>query len=124
MTFNWTDIQNGDSASSVRASLNSLGNAAESFGNTQTINFTNVNVPTSLWQSSATYSQYPYQANISCTGVTTSYIAYVNFAPTDALSGILGIPTLCGSGTVTIYATQIPSMAITIPTINCMRVTA
>jgi len=121
MAFNWTDIQNGDSASSVRTSLNTLGNAAESFGNTNTLNFTNVTVPTSLWQPSTTYTQYPYQANISCTGVTTSYIAYVNFAPTDALSGILGIPTLCGSGVVVIYATKQPTSAITIPTINCME---
>ena len=90
-------------------------------GNCNSIVKSNVSVATSAWTSSTTYSDYPYQASITVSGCTSNHVPEVVFSPTDASSGIFA--PVCSSTTnaVIIYATEKPSAAITIPTIECRQ---
>ena len=90
-------------------------------GNCSSIVKSNVSVATSAWTSSTTYSDYPYQASITVSGCTSNHVPEVVFSPTDASSGIFA--PVCSSTTnaVIIYATEKPSAAITIPTIECRK---
>ena len=81
--------------------------------------FTNVSVATSAWTSDSTYTDYDYKAVISTSNVTASMIPEVVFDPDDATSGNLAPVADSGSGSVTIYAKEVPSSSITIPTIIC-----
>ena len=99
----------------------------------------NVNVQTSAWVASSTYSQYPYQAEISVAGLEWlkdrfpvkpvesigSITADVVFNVAEALSGIFA--TVCSvvkpasdneDVKVIIYASEVPSASIVIPTIK------
>ena len=90
-------------------------------GNCSSIVKSNVSVATSAWVSSTTYSDYPYQASITVSGCTSNHVPEVVFSPTDASSGIFA--PVCSSTTnaVIIYATEKPSAAITILTVECRK---
>ena len=88
----------------------------------QTLIFSNISVSTTSWVSDATYANYPYKADIPCEGVTADYVADVIFALTEATSDKFAPVTLTSNGIVTIYAKEIPSVDITIPTIKCEKV--
>ena len=81
--------------------------------------FSNVSVGTSSWVSDSTYTDYDYKAVISLNDVTASMIPDVIFAPEEALSGNFAPVATSGAGSVTIYAKDVPSSAITIPTVIC-----
>jgi hypothetical protein len=122
MSYTWTNIANGDGAQGIRNKLNGLGTEVQTLGttkgNTETLTFTNVAVAVNSWVSSATYTDYPYQAVISCTGVDSTYIPSVVFDVTEATSGSFAPVSTSGANSITIYANAIPSAAITIPTIT------
>lgn len=84
----------------------------------KSLSFTNVSA--SSWVADNTYADYGYKCDISCTGVTSSMYAMVNFAPTEADSG--NYATVCNTGTdiVTIYSKV--NDTITIPSIVVMGV--
>ena len=87
-----------------------------------TLLFKDTVVSTTSWISDATYTDYPYKADIPCEGVTADYVADVIFALKEATSDKFAPVTLTGDGIVTIYAKEIPSADITIPTIKCEKV--
>ena len=84
--------------------------------------FTNKTVATSAWVSDTTYTDFPYRAAVSCDGVTAKYYAEVVFSPTDALDGIFCPVVESYDGGVYLYANEMPSAALTIPTIVCTPV--
>lgn len=84
--------------------------------------FTNKTVATSAWVSDTTYTDFPYRAAVSCEGVTAKYYAEVVFSPTDALDGIFCPVVESYDGGVYLYANEMPSAALTIPTIVCTPV--
>lgn len=90
-------------------------------GNCSSIVKSNVSVATSAWVSSTTYSDYPYQASITVSGCTSNHVPEVVFSPTDTSSGIFA--PVCSSTTnaVIIYATEKPSAAITVLTVECRK---
>ena len=90
-------------------------------GYAQLLTFANKTVSVSSWASSSTYTNYPYAAAISCSGVTADYVADVVFSPDDADGGNFAPVALTGSGTVTIYAVEKPTSTVTIPTIKCEK---
>ena len=90
-------------------------------GYAQLLVFANKTVSTSSWASSAAYTGYPFAASISCSGVTSDYVADVVFSPSDADGGNFAPVAVTGSGTVTIYAVEKPSSTVTIPTIKCEK---
>ena len=81
------------------------------------ITFTNKEV--SIWVSDSTYSGYGYKAEISCNGVTSSMVANVIFAPTEADSG--NYATVCDTDTNTVTIYSKVNTTITIPTIVAME---
>lgn len=121
MSYTWTNIANGDGAQGIRTKLNGLGTEAATLdtskGNTDSLIFNSVSVAVASWVSSATYTDYPYQAVISCMGMDATYVPSVIFDASDATSGIYAPVSLSGANSVTIYANAVPSAAITIPTI-------
>ncbi len=122
MSYTWTNIANGDGAQGIRNKLNGLGTEVQTLdttkGNTQSLTFTNVAVAVASWVSSATYTDYPYQATITCTGMDSTYVPSVIFNVTEATSGSFAPVSTSGTDSVIIYANAIPSAAITIPTIT------
>lgn len=81
--------------------------------------FHNVAVAPSVFTADASYTDYPYRAEISLAGVTASHIPEVVF---PVLSEVAFAP-VCESfhGGVKIYADSVPAGAFTIPTILCFR---
>ena len=137
MAFTYTNIADGEVASSIRGKINALGGNAASLSstvdtntsaistlNTNTTNailqFTNKTVAVSNWVSDTTYTYYPYKANITCTGVTTDHMPIVVLSTTDQESGhYIGAKT--SANTVSIYATNVPSSTLTIPLIMAIK---
>lgn len=138
MAFTYTDIADGETASSSRTKINTLGSNAAGLStnvdtnttdiNTLTTNttnailqFTNKTVAVGDWVSNGTYTYYPYKANITCTGVTSAHTPFVMLSPSDQESGhYIGADT--GVNTVAIYASTIPSSTLTIPNITAIKV--
>ena len=83
------------------------------------LKFTNKTVATSAWTSDSTYTGYNYTAVVSCSNVTATMIPDVIFSPADAMSGNFAPVADSSAGSVTIYAKEVPSATITIPTIIC-----
>ena len=81
---------------------------------------TNVSVATSAWKSSSN-EDFPYYADVTCSGVTTSYVPTVNFSLSDANSGIFSTVCESRSDAVRIYASEKPTATVTIPTIQCIK---
>lgn len=83
--------------------------------------FNNKVIATSAWTADNTYSDFPYKADISCSGVTSDYYCEVVFNVTEAISGNYAPVCLSDSNIVRIYAVEIPQSSITIPTIKCSK---
>lgn len=81
-----------------------------------------VPVATSAWASDTTYTDYPYRASIAMDGCTANHIPEVTFALSDATSGNFAPIADTYDGGVYIYAAEVPSEAITIPTIKLTKV--
>lgn len=90
-------------------------------GNCSSIVVNDVVVATSDWNSSTAYSSYPYEASITVSGCTTNHVPEVIFSVADAISNAFAPICVSGTDTVIIYATEIPSDAMTIPTIECRK---
>ena len=112
--INSTSTALAATASAVKSAYDRATNAASKI-------FSNVSVATSTWTSDTTYTDYPYKATITCSGVTANHVPTVNFCLDDATSGNYAPIALSGTNTVTIYATGIPESAITIPSIVCVK---
>lgn len=112
--INSTSTALAATASAVKSAYDRATNAASKI-------FSNVSVATSAWTSDTTYTDYPYKATITCSGVTANHVPTVNFALDDAISGNFAPVALSGTNTVTIYATEKPTSAITIPSIVCVK---
>ena len=82
----------------------------------------NISVATSAWASDATYADCPFKASIPIAGCTTDYIPDVVLSLEDATSGNFAPIAETYDGGVYIYATEVPSEAITVPTIKLTKV--
>lgn len=100
---------------------NTLTEEVEQIVSTMNLIFTNKVVATTDFVADATYTDYGYKAVIICAGVTTSYKGDIIFNVAEATSGIYAPVCLTGAGNVTIYASEVPSADITIPTIVCTK---
>ena len=83
---------------------------------------TSVVVASSAWSADSTYSSsgYNYKATATVSGVTSSYVPFVNFGMADAVSGNYAPMAVCVTGGVTIYAKAAPNGNITIGSIVCV----
>ena len=80
-----------------------------------------VSVATSAWVY-ATYADCPFKASIPIAGCTTDYIPDVVLSLEDATSGNFAPIAETYDGGVYIYAAEVPSEAMTIPTIKLTKV--
>ncbi|MGM9660776.1 MAG: hypothetical protein ACI3WQ_09265 [Faecousia sp.] len=83
--------------------------------------FSDVTVPVSAFIADATYSDYPYRASVSLSGVISTMIPEVVFSMTDVLDGNLAPVAEAYNGGIYIYASSPPESTLTIPTIICWR---
>lgn len=83
--------------------------------------FTDQTISVSAWTEGTSYMNYPFYAIISCPGVTANYYPEVIFNPDDATSGYFAPICESVSDGVKIFASDIPTISITIPTIKCTR---
>ena len=86
--------------------------------------YQNITVPASAWSggagfAGATRTRY---ADIAMAGVTSDLYATVTFNPDDIDNYNLAGICATKDGKITIYAEYAPSVAITIPTIICLKV--
>lgn len=81
-----------------------------------------VPVATSAWASDTTYTDYPFRASIPIDGCTVNHIPEVTFALADATSGNFAPIAETYDGGVYIYAAEVPSGEMTIPTIKLTKV--
>ena len=78
------------------------------------------NISASSWVSDTTYTDYGYKCELICSGVTSTDIAEVIFAHTQAVSGNYSPVCLTSTDRVTIYSKV--NTSITIPTIIVNKV--
>lgn len=81
------------------------------------LQFNNVSVPASAFNSDTTYSEFPFKAAVSLSDVLDTMIPMVTFGLNDAISGEFAPIADSYDGGVYIYAESIPESTITIPTI-------
>lgn len=83
-----------------------------------TLTFKNISVTTSSFTSN-TDTDYPYKAQITCTGVTANHVPFVVFDKDSAATGIFAPYAETTAGKVIIYAVK--PAACTIESIVCTR---
>ena len=85
------------------------------------LQFTNVTVPTTAFAADTTYADFGYKVTVPLTGVTSTMIPNVIFGVVDSSSGIYSAACESYNGGIYLYANEVPSSSITIPTILCWK---
>lgn len=92
-------------------------------GNCAFIILSNTTIVVSQWESDAASDEYPYSAKIPCENVTSDFVPSVTFNIDDANSGNFAPVAQTTSGFIYVYANEIPTVDITIPTIELQATT-
>ena len=114
-------------AATARANLGALSSAAGAVGASNLaadavkLTFTNTTVEAASFAADETYGDFPYRAAVPLTGAAEAMTPEVVFGVTDAMSGTFAPVAESYAGGVYIYAAEIPSAAVTIPTILLWR---
>lgn len=92
---------------------------------TKVLSAKNLTVAASAWTADSTYtaSGYGYKATVAVTGVTSSYIPFVNFSMADAVSQNFAPVAACTANGVTIWAKTVPAGTVAIGSIVCVAAT-
>lgn len=85
------------------------------------LTFTNTTVEASSFAADETYGDFPYRAAVPLTGAAEAMTPEVVFGAADAMSGTFAPVAESYAGGVYIYAAELPSAAVTIPTILLWR---
>lgn len=85
------------------------------------LTFTNTTVEAASFAADETYGDFPYRAAVALTGAAEAMTPEVVFGAADAMSGTFAPVAESYAGGVYIYAAEIPSAAVTIPTILLWR---
>lgn len=124
MAVTYTNIENGESALSVRNKINNLGSAVNTMNQTVTqldslknVFLYDLVVPKANWKADSTYKDYPYKASVTTTVDVGSYFPLIFFAPTEQQSGNYCVGSESNGNTIAIWCKEIPADAITIPEI-------
>lgn len=124
MAVTYTNIENGESALSVRNKINNLGSAVNTMNQTVTqldllknVFLYDIVVPKANWKADPTYKDYPYKASVTTTVDAGSYFPLIFFAPTEQQSGNYCVGSKSNGNTIAIWCKEIPADAITIPEI-------
>ena len=85
------------------------------------LTFTNTTVEAASFAADETYGDFPYRAAVPLTGAAEAMTPEVVFGAADAMSGTFAPVAESYAGGVYIYAVELPSAAVTIPTILLWR---
>lgn len=85
------------------------------------LTFTNTTVEATSFAADETYGDFPYRAAVPLTGAAEAMTPEVVFGAADAMSGTFAPVAESYAGGVYIYAAELPSAAVTIPTILLWR---
>ena len=85
------------------------------------LTFTNTTVEAASFAADETYGDFPYRAAVPLTGAAEAMTPEVVFGAEDAMSGTFAPVAESYAGGVYIYAAELPSAAVTIPTILLWR---
>lgn len=85
------------------------------------LTFTNTVVEAASFAADETYGDFPYRAAVPLTGAAEAMTPEVVFGAADAMSGTFAPVAESYAGGVYIYAAELPSAAVTIPTILLWR---
>lgn len=85
------------------------------------LTFTNTVVEAASFAADETYGDFPYRAAVALTGAAEAMTPEVVFGAVDAMSGTFAPVAESYAGGVYIYAAELPSAAVTIPTILLWR---
>ena len=85
------------------------------------LTFTNTVVEAASFAADETYGDFPYRVAVPLTGAAEAMTPEVVFGVTDAMSGTFAPVAESYAGGVYIYAAELPSAAVTIPTILLWR---
>ncbi len=85
------------------------------------LTFTNMVVEAASFAADETYGDFPYRAAVPLTGAAEAMTPEVVFGAEDAMSGTFAPVAESYAGGVYIYAAELPSAAVTIPTILLWR---
>lgn len=114
-------------AATARANLGALASAAGAVGASNLaadavkLTFTNTTVEAASFTADETYGDFPYRAAVPLAGAAEAMTPEVVFGVTDAMSGTFAPVAESYAGGVYIYAAELPSAAVTIPTIILWR---
>ncbi len=114
-------------AATARTNLGALSSAAGAVGASNLaadavkLTFTNTVVEAASFAADETYGDFPYRAAVPLTGAAEAMTPEVVFGAADAMSGTFAPVAESYAGGVYIYAAELPSTAVTIPTILLWR---
>lgn len=91
----------------------------ETLGYYKLYKFNDISVQTTQWKDDATYTEYPYMAEIVLTSVTDTMIPNVVFTTSDSISGNYAPVAESYNGGIKIWCKEIPTETLVIPTITC-----
>lgn len=117
MAVTYTNIENGESALSVRNKINNLGSAVTQLDQLKNVFLYGLVVPKASWKADSTYKDYPYKAFVVTTVNAGSYFPLIFFAPNEQQSGNYCVGSESNGNTIAIWCKEIPASAITIPEI-------
>lgn len=113
--MNWQKITN------LPDPVNNGDAATKGFAEEKALRFFNVEITASSFVADATNEDYPFRASIPLNGVTANMIPDVYFSFEDAVSGKFAPVSAAYKGGVYIYASEQPTLGMTIPAIICRK---
>ena len=113
----------GNALTNVKSPAADADAATKGYVDERIVTYQNVSVPASAWGSGASFAgaTRTKYADIALAGVTSDLYATVTFNPDDIDNYNLAGICATKDGKITIYAEYAPSVAITIPTIICLK---
>ncbi|MDY4490921.1 MAG: hypothetical protein SPE19_10420 [Candidatus Faecousia sp.] len=113
----------GNALTNVKSPAADADAATKGYVDERIVTYQNISVPASAWGSGATFAgaTRTKYADIALAGVTSGLYATVTFNPDDIDNYNLAGICATKDGKITIYAEYAPSVAITIPTIICLK---
>lgn len=113
----------GNALTNVKSPAADADAATKGYVDERIVTYQNVSVPASAWSSGASFAgaTRTKYADIALAGVTSDLYATVTFNPDDIDNYNLAGICETKDGKITIYAEYAPSVAITIPTIICLK---
>lgn len=112
---------NGQKITNLPTPVNDGDAATKGFVEERALRFFDVEITASSFVADTTHEGYPFRSSIPLKGVTANMIPDVYFSFADAVSGMFAPVSAAYKGGVYIYASEQPTLGMTIPAIICRK---